>query len=55
MLLIVANMVTMMIEYHNMSERFKNVLEYINYVFVAIFCGEASIKVRAFFFQNLQS
>ena len=46
MILIIANMVTMMIEHHGQPESFGNILEYINYVFVAIFTGEAIIKVR---------
>ena len=46
MILIVANMVTMMIEYDGQSKSFGLILEYINYVFVAIFTGEAIIKVR---------
>ena len=46
MILIVANMATMMIEYHDQPQSFTNILEYINYVFVAIFTGEALIKVN---------
>ena len=45
MVLIIANMVTMMIEHHNQPETFESILEYINFVFVAIFAGEAIIKV----------
>ncbi|XP_076822135.1 sodium channel protein type 4 subunit alpha B-like [Clavelina lepadiformis] len=55
MILIIANMITMMIEYHNMPPDFTAVLEYINYVFVAIFTGEAIIKIfalRHHYFKN---
>uniref|UniRef100_H2ZFQ8 Sodium channel protein n=1 Tax=Ciona savignyi TaxID=51511 RepID=H2ZFQ8_CIOSA len=55
MLLIVANMITMMIESHNMSKTFEAILEYVNYVFVAIFTGEALIKMfalRHHYFKN---
>nr|BCR34228.1 sodium channel protein type 1 subunit alpha [Ciona intestinalis] len=55
MLLIVANMVTMMIETHDMSPTFESILEYVNYVFVAIFTGEALIKMfalRHHYFKN---
>jgi len=45
MVLIILNMLTMMVESHNMSKSFTEILEYINYVFVAIFTGEAIIKV----------
>lgn len=48
MILIVANMVTMMVEYYGQDEEYTRILEYVNYVFVAIFTGEAVIKVVFF-------
>ena len=45
MMLIIANMATMMIEYHGMTTDFVMTLDYINYVFVAVFTGEATVKV----------
>nr|CAB3265897.1 sodium channel protein type 9 subunit alpha [Phallusia mammillata] len=55
MILIISNMLTMMIESYNMSDTFTSILEYINYVFVAIFTGEATIKIfalRHHYFKN---
>ena len=46
MVLIVANMLTMMVEYYDQPESYTDILEYINYVFVAIFTGEAIMKVN---------
>lgn len=47
MILIVTNMFTMMIEYHDMPKNLMDVLEYINYVFIAIFTGECLLKVSS--------
>ena len=46
MLLIIANMVSMMIEHEGQKDKLTAILKYINYVFVAVFTGEAAIKVR---------
>lgn len=45
MTLIIANMFTMMVEYHNIKPRLEEILQYINYVFIAIFTGECVMKV----------
>lgn len=47
MLLIIANMVTMMIEHEGQTQKLTDILAYINYVFVAVFTGEAVIKLFA--------
>nr|BAA04133.1 voltage-gated sodium channel [Halocynthia roretzi] len=55
MILIVTNMFTMMIEYHDMPKNLMDVLEYINYVFIAIFTGECLLKwcaLRFYYFKN---
>ena len=53
MLLIIANMVTMMIEHEGQTKKLTDILAYINYVFVAVFTGEAVIKVRISLFKIL--
>lgn len=47
MVLILLNMVSMMVESHDMSDKLQSVLEFTNYVFVALFSGEALLKVSS--------
>lgn len=48
MTLIIANMFTMMVEHHNIKPRLEEILQYINYVFIAIFTGECVMKVNLY-------
>lgn len=46
-------MVTMMIEHEGQTQKLTDILAYINYVFVAVFTGEAVIKVWISLFKIL--
>lgn len=55
MILILSNMITMLVEHENMSTNFESVLEFINYIFIAIFTGECVLKMfalRYHYFRN---
>ena len=55
MILILSNMITMLVEHENMSTNFESVLEFINYIFIAIFTGECVLKMfalRHHYFRN---
>ncbi|XP_077966258.1 sodium channel protein type 3 subunit alpha-like isoform X1 [Styela clava] len=55
MTLIILNMVTMMIEHHDMSVMLDKILEYINYIFITVFTGEFVLKLfalRLYYFKN---
>jgi len=55
MILILSNMITMLVEHEEMSPNFESVLEFINYIFIAIFTGECVLKMfalRHHYFRN---
>ena len=55
MILILSNMITMLVEHEDMSTNFESVLEFINYIFIAIFTGECALKMfalRLYYFKN---